>query len=71
VAQRVGRGIALLFYDCGTRRKVSVQQHAPAALYPWERTGTHFAGGWVGPRDGLDGRKISSSKGFDPGPSNP
>jgi len=27
VAQRVGRGIALLFHDCGTG-----QQHAPAAL---------------------------------------
>ena len=33
VAQRVGRGIALLFHDRGTRRVVSVQQHAPAALY--------------------------------------
>jgi len=41
----------------------------PAALYPWERPGTHFAGGWVGPRAGLDGRKISSPPGFDPGPS--
>ena len=34
VAQRVGRGIALLFHDHGTRRGVSGQQHAPAALYP-------------------------------------
>ena len=47
VAQRVGRGIALLV--------VSGQQHAPAALYPRERPGTHFTGGWVGPRAGLDG----------------
>jgi len=30
------------------------QRHAPAALYPWERPGTHCAGGWVGPRAGLD-----------------
>ena len=29
VAQRVGRGVALLFHDRGTR---SGQQHAPAAL---------------------------------------
>jgi len=27
---------------------------------PRERPGTHFTGGWVGPRDGLDGRIISS-----------
>ena len=32
--QRVGRVIALLFHDRGTRRWVSGQQHAPAALYP-------------------------------------
>ena len=51
VAQRVGRGIALLFHDRGT---MSGQQHAPAALYPRERLGTHFTGGWVGLRAGLD-----------------
>ena len=50
VAQRVGRGIALLFHDRGTRSWVSGQQHAPAALYPRERLGTHFTGGWVGPQ---------------------
>ena len=50
---------------------VSGQQHAPAALYPQERTGTHFTGGWVGPRAGLDGRKITSPPGFDPGQSSP
>jgi len=38
---------------------VSGQQHAPAALYPRERPGTHFTGGWLGPKAGLDGRKIS------------
>jgi len=71
VAQRVGRGIALLFHDRCTRRVVSGQQHAPAALYPRGRPGIHFIGGWVGPRTGLDGRKISSTPGFDPGPSRP
>jgi hypothetical protein len=30
------------------------QRHAPAALYPGERTGTQCTGGWVGPRAGLD-----------------
>ena len=33
------------------------QQHAPVAFYPRERHGTHFTGGWVGPRAGLDERK--------------
>jgi len=50
---------------------VSGQQHAPAALYPQERPGTHFTEGWVGPRAGLDGQKISSPPEFDPGPSRP
>jgi len=43
----------------------------PAALYPREGPGTHFTGGWVGPRAGLDGGEISSPLGFDPGPSSP
>jgi len=68
VAQRVGRGIAVLVDDRGTRSGGSVQQHAPAALYPRERPGTHFTAGWVGPRTGLDGRIISSPPGFDHGP---
>jgi hypothetical protein len=34
---------------------VSGQHHAPATLYPREGTpGTHYTGGWVGPRAGLD-----------------
>ena len=33
------------------------QRHAPAAFYPRERPGTHYTGGWVGPRAGLDGGK--------------
>ena len=70
VAQRVGRGIALLFHDCSTGRGCG-QQHGPDALYPQERPGIHFTGGWVGPRAGLDGRKISFPPGFDPGPSSP
>jgi len=49
VAQRVGRGIALLFHDRGTRRGgVSGQQDAPAVIYPWERLGTHLQeAGWA------------------------
>jgi hypothetical protein len=35
--------------------EVSGQCHALAALYPWERTPvTHWIGGWLGLRAGLD-----------------
>jgi hypothetical protein len=35
--------------------RVSGQRHAPAALYSGERTPyTHWIGGWVGLRAGLD-----------------
>ena len=53
------------------QKGVSGQQHASAAFHPWEIPGTHFTGGWVGPSAGLGGRKISSTSGFDPGPSSP
>jgi hypothetical protein len=36
---------------------MSGQQHAPAALYAWERPDTHFTGGCVVSRVGLDGGK--------------
>jgi hypothetical protein len=46
---------------------VSGQHNAPAALYPGERTpGTHWTGGWVGLRAGLDAearKKFSASVG--------
>jgi len=39
----------------------------PRPLYPQERPGTSFIGGWVGPRAGLDGRgKSRPPLGFDP-----
>ena len=34
---------------------VGGQRHGPAALPLGKRPGTHFIGGWVGPRAGLDG----------------
>jgi len=34
---------------------VGGQRHAPAALAPGKRPGTHCIGGWVGPMAGLDG----------------
>jgi len=41
----------------------------PGRTLPRERPGTHFTGGWVGPRASRDGRKISSPPEFDLGPS--
>ena len=43
---------------------VSGQQHAPAALYLRKRPGTHFTGGWVGHKAGLDMRKNLVSTGI-------
>jgi len=70
VAQRVGRGIALLFRDA-TLEGAEWSAARSGRTLPRERPGTHFTGGWVGPRAGLDGRKISPSPGFDRGPSSP
>jgi hypothetical protein len=38
---------------------VGFQLHAPAALPLGKRPGTHFIGGWVGPRAGQDGCRKS------------
>jgi len=59
VAQRVGRGTALLFHDRGTRRG-EWSAACPGRTLPQERPGTHFTGGWVGLRAHLDRQKISS-----------
>ena len=41
-------------------------------LYPREGRGTHFIGGWVGPRNGLDGwGKSHPHRDSIPGPSGP
>jgi hypothetical protein len=46
---------------------VGVQRHAPAVLSPGKRPGTHCAGGWVGPRGGMDEcGKSGPPAGFDP-----
>ena len=71
VAQMVGRGIALIVHDRDTRRRWVVSSTSRPHFTPGERPGTHFTGGWVGTRAGLDGRKFSSPAGFDPGTSSP
>jgi hypothetical protein len=56
----------------GERRYgVGGQRHVPAALCPGERTpGTHWTGGWVGLRAGLDteprGEILCSCRGSNP-----
>jgi hypothetical protein len=52
-AQSGSRGVTLLFPDLGARRRCVVSI-TPLPLYPWERLGTHWTGGWVDPRAGLD-----------------
>jgi hypothetical protein len=49
----VSRGIALPFLNLGTRRGWVVST-TPRPLYPREKPGTHFTGGWVGLRAVLD-----------------
>jgi hypothetical protein len=52
--------------------EVSGQIYTPAALPPGERPGTHYIGGWVGPRAGLDGcEKSRPHRDSIPGPSSP
>ena len=44
----------------------------PRPLYPRERPGTHFIGGWVDPRAGLNGLgKFPLYRDSIPGPSSP
>ena len=49
----MSRVIALLFLELDGGGG-SAPRHG--RLYSRERPGTHFTGGWVGPRAGLDGR---------------
>ena len=43
------------------------QSHTSATLPPGKRPGTHYKGGWVGPRARLEGcGKSRLSPGFDP-----
>ena len=71
MAQRVGTGIALLFHDCALEKgewsapRPGRSLPAGKARYPFYRR----LGG--PPRAGLDGRKISTPLGFDPGPFSP
>ena len=44
---------------------MGVVHHAPAALTPGKRPGTHFIGGWVGPWAGLDGEENPAPTGFE------
>jgi hypothetical protein len=62
-AHRRSRGIALLLYDHGTRRGEG-QSHTLAARYLRERPGTHYTGGWVVHRAGLDRRGKSRPTGI-------
>ena len=51
---RGSRRVALLSLDHGTRSGWWVSVTPRPLFAPRERPGTHFTGGWVGPRAGLD-----------------
>ena len=71
-ALRESRGIALLYFRPRHQKGVRCQRHAPAATYPRERPDTHFTGGWVGLRTGLDRcGKSRLHRDSIPGPSSP
>ena len=57
MAQRVGRGIAILFHDRGSRRGRVVSSTPRPHFTPEKDPVPNFTGGWVGPRAGLDGGK--------------
>jgi hypothetical protein len=50
---------------------VSGQQHAPNALYPRGRPGTHCTGGWVATGPVWTGAENLAPPGFDPGTVQP
>jgi hypothetical protein len=65
------RGIAVTFLGPGARRGWVVST-TPRPLYSWERPGTHYTGGWVGTRAGLDVcEKSRPYRDSIPGPSSP
>jgi len=53
-----GSEVEYSFFNLGAIEGVGCQRHAPP-LYPRERPGTYYIGGWVGPRAGLDECRIS------------
>jgi hypothetical protein len=62
----------LIVLDLGTIMGVSGQRHAPDAIYLQEKTpGTHWIGGWVDLRAGLDrevkGKILRPCQGLNPG----
>jgi len=69
VAQRVGRGIALLFLDRGTRRGWAVSSTPQPHFTPGKDPVPILQETRWGTRASLYGRKISSPPGFNPKPS--
>ena len=69
MAQKVGRGIALLLHDRDTRRGEWSAARPGRTLPPGKTWYPILQEAGMGPMTGLDGRKISSPPGFDPGPS--
>ena len=71
MAQRVGRGLALLFHDRGTRRGGEWSAARPGCTLPPEKTRYPLYKKLGGPQGRSGGRKIASPPVFDPGSSSP
>ena len=69
MAQRVGRGIALLFHDYGTRKGEWSAARPGRTLPPVKTRYPLYRRLGGGARAGLDGRKISPHRGSIAGPS--
>ena len=69
VAQRVDRGIALLFHDRGTRRGWAVSSTPRPNFTPGKEPVPISLEAGLAPGPVWTGGKISSPPGFDPGPS--
>jgi len=70
VAQRMGRGKALPLHDRGIRWRAWSAARSGRTL-PKEKQRTHFTECWKGPKESLEGRKISFALGFDSEPPCP
>ena len=71
-AQKGSRCIALLFLQPRRQMRVGGQRHAPSALPPGKRRGTHCIGSWMCPRTGMDVcGKSRPHRGSIPGPLRP
>jgi len=71
-AQRGGEVYLYPFFNLCAKIGVGGQRHALVTVGPGKRPSTHYTGGCVGPRAGLEGSRKSRPYRYSiPGPSSP